>query len=310
MDRRAALASIVGLASACKRRSSSGDRLKLQLNWVPEPEFGGLYAARDGGHFRERGLEVEISGGAAGTPVLQLVATAQADFGVSAADDVVIARARGLDVVAVFATFQTSPLGIMVHRARGLSRIEDLASGTLAVELGLPFATWLTKKYALAGVTVVPYDGGIAKFLADPNHAQQCYVTSEPIAARRKGSDPQVFTAKSTGFDPYTNVLVTRGEIARAGGPRLEGFLAAVGAGWRSYLADPAPANETMAALNRAMDRATFDEAAAVQAPLVRGDLPEGSLGAMNEERFAALAEQLLSIGTIDRAPRARDCMR
>ena len=26
-----------------------GTKIKLVLNWVPEPEFGGFYAARDGG---------------------------------------------------------------------------------------------------------------------------------------------------------------------------------------------------------------------------------------------------------------------
>ena len=31
-------------------------RLRLQLNWVPEPEFGGFYAAQFDGLFRDAGL--------------------------------------------------------------------------------------------------------------------------------------------------------------------------------------------------------------------------------------------------------------
>ena len=70
----------------CKRGSSEGangsKRVRVQLNWVPEPEFGGIYAARESGAYARAGVEVEIASGAAGTPVLQIVGSGQADFGV------------------------------------------------------------------------------------------------------------------------------------------------------------------------------------------------------------------------------------
>src|SRR5690242_7995775 len=94
---------------------SVGTKLVLALNWVPEPEFGGFYAARETGAYRRQGFDVDIRGGGAGVPVVQMVATGRADFGTVGADELVTARARGADVVAVFATFQTSPQGIMVH---------------------------------------------------------------------------------------------------------------------------------------------------------------------------------------------------
>src|SRR4051794_35740882 len=139
---------------ACKTPRSEGaggkSKVKVQLNWVPEPEFGGIYAARSMGAYDKQNLEVEISAGGPSVPVLQVVASGQMDFGVVGADDVVLARARGVDVVAVFATFQHSPLGVMVHGARGIEKLEDLKSGTLAIEPGLPFAQWLKKKYTFA----------------------------------------------------------------------------------------------------------------------------------------------------------------
>src|SRR5512145_11013 len=49
-------------------------RVKLALDWVPEPEFGGFYAARESGAFARHGLEVEVLGGGAGAPVAQMVA--------------------------------------------------------------------------------------------------------------------------------------------------------------------------------------------------------------------------------------------
>lgn len=308
----ACLLALLAVAPACKKSAGEGGagpaKVKVQLNWVPEPEFGGLYAARDGGAYAKQGLEVEIASGAAGTPVIQIVASGQADFGVAGADDVLIARARGVDVVAVFATFQHSPLGVMVHEARGLQKLEDLKSGTLAIEPGLPFGAWIKKKYGFEGVTIVPYDGGVAKFLADAQYAQQCYVTSEPIAAKRKGKAPKVFAAKDTGFDPYTNVLITRGSNVKQKLPLVRAFLAATRDGWRAYLADPKPANATMAKQNPAMDGETFDEAAKTQVPLVEGELPKGELGTMTAARWDQLAAQLVELGTIPKAPAATDC--
>src|SRR5258706_16353205 len=118
---------LIALAAAlwvgCSRRSTAdppspdastlGTKVTLALNWVPEPEFGGFYAARESGAYRRQGFEVDIRGGGAGVPVIQMVATGRADFGTAGADEVITARARGADIVAVFATFQTSPQGIL-----------------------------------------------------------------------------------------------------------------------------------------------------------------------------------------------------
>lgn len=299
---------------ACKKGDPAGGagggggatKVKVQLNWVPEPEFGGIYAARDTGAYQRAGLDVEIGGGAAGTPVLQIVAGGQADFGVVGADDVVLARARGVDVVAVYASFQHNPLGIMVHASRGLTKLEDLKTGTLAIEPGLPFGQWVKKKYGFAGVTIAPYDGGVARFLADPTFAQQCYVTSEPVSARKKGAAPTVFGAQETGFDPYANVLIVRGDALKTKLPLVKAFVAATREGWKAYLADPKPADATMAKLNPAMDVATFDEVAKVQEPLVKGE--GGELGVMTAARFDTLGAQLVELGTIAKAPPSAEC--
>ncbi len=294
------------LAASCKRTPEGSNKVKVQLNWVAEPEFGGIYAARDTGAYPRAGLDVEIVAGGAGVPVIQLVATGKVDFAIAGADDVVIARARGIDVVAVFATFQSSPLGVMVHDSRGIGKLEDLASGTLAIEPGLPFGAWLKKKYAFKGVTLVPYDGGVAKFLADKEHAQQCYVTSEPIAVRKKGMTPKVIAARDTGFDPYAAVVVVRGALLKEKPALVKSFVAATAEGWRSYLADPKPANAAMGKLNPAMDPETFAAAAEAQRPLVAP--PGATLGTMSEERFRVLGAQLVEIGIIDKAPPAAEC--
>ncbi|MBV9947145.1 MAG: ABC transporter substrate-binding protein [Myxococcales bacterium] len=274
----------------------------LALDWLPEPEFGGFYAARATGAFADRGIDVEIRGGGAGVPVLQMVATGKVEFGIAGADEVLTARARGADVVPVFAVFQTSPQGIMVHAARGAKTLsEALSGGTLAIEPGLAYALYLKKKIGFDKVKVVPYDGGVARFVADKDFAQQCYATSEPLAARAKGSDPQVFLVADQGWNPYLGVVIARASLVREKPSLVRAFVLGARAGWASYLSDPGPANAVMAALNRAMAAETFAEAAAAQRRFIESDDTRRSgLGAMTRDRWETLAAQLVDLGLVD----------
>ena len=297
--------------SGCSKKSASSGAaaVVLALDWVPEPEFGGFYAARESGGFAQRGLTVEIRGGGAGVPVVQLVAGGQVQFGIAGADEVITARARGADVVPIFATFQTSPQGIMVHRSRGHQKLaEVLKSGTLAIEPGLPYAAFLKKKYGGFGATIVPYDGGVARFLVDPGFAQQCFVTAEPLAAKKRGGDPQVFLIADEGFNPYTGVVITRRSQRAEHPEQVQAFVEAVRAGWTDYLAAPAATNALMQKLNPSMDAETFAAAAAAQRPLTESDDTKAhGLGSMTRERWETLGRQLVELGIVDRAPPLAD---
>ena len=279
-------------------------KLALALNWKAEPEFGGLFEALRIGAFESRGIDVSITGGP-GAPVVQMVESGQVAFGVAAADEVVLARDRGTDIVAVFATYQTNPQGIMVHASRKLASLAELfaAGGTLAVEPGLPYVKWFQKHYDLSRMKIVPYGYSIAPFLLDPMLAQQVFVTAEPIQARRQGADPQVFLIADSGFDPYAAVYITSGKRLRSEPARVAALAAALRDGWRGYLEDPAPANMLMGAKNPEMDAETFRLAAAAQKPLVETEFTkQHGLGVMSLERWAELASQLRELGLVDHA--------
>src|SRR5206468_2318086 len=47
-------------------RARAADKIKLALNWVPEPEFGGIYSAKQSGAFDKHGLDVNIQPAGAG----------------------------------------------------------------------------------------------------------------------------------------------------------------------------------------------------------------------------------------------------
>ena len=304
---RITLAALLLLAGGCTEKPEDSTReglwkAGLQLNWAPEPEFGGYYTARDSAGFRAEGLEIDIRPGGPGVPGLQMVAAKQVEFGITSADSLLVARARGADLVAIFALYQTFPEGIMVHAERGLKSIGEVFNGgTLAMEPGTPYHRMLERRYGLKKVRAVPYSNNLGPFLHDPLFAQQCFITAEPIAARRAGATPQVLPISDIGYNPYGGVVFTRRELLAEHPERVAAFIRAVRAGWQAYLANPEPTNQIMHRLNPTMDSATFTEAAAIQKPLILGDShPPRPLGSMELNRWRTLAEQLRDLGLIE----------
>jgi len=296
MTRLLALTAVALALLSCAKPDD--EKLQIALNWKPEPEFGGIFEAERLGAFTKRDLAVERTGGP-GAPVVQMVASGQSRFGIASADEVVLARDRGSDIVAIFAIYQTSPVGLMTHAARGIDSLAALlvSPGTLAVEPGLPYVKFLEKRYGLGAQKVVPYGFSITPFLADPSFTQQVFVTSEPISARRAGAEPRVFLVAESGYDPYTAVVITQGEALRRDRAQIARFVEALREGWLGYLADPAPANALMAKLNPEMDAEAFALAADAQKELIA--VEGGHVGRMTAERWGKLAAQLQELELI-----------
>lgn len=296
-------------ANGC-HRDAAKDVVDITLDWKPEPEFGGFYQADLSGAFKSRGLDVHLKTAGAGAPTWQLVASGQTAFATTAADQVLIARAGGADVVAIFAVYQTFPMGVMTHKARKFNALADVFAndGTLAAEND----TWLKfllKKYEPVKVKVTGYSGGVAAFLAKPDFSQQCFVTSEPLIAQAQGGDPQTFLVADAGYNPYTTVLITSGKTLRDRPALVKSVVEAAREGWRHYLDDPSAANATMGKLNTEMDAATFAKAAAAQKPLIDTEPTKATaLGAMSADRWEKLGGQLVDLKVIEKAPPASEC--
>ncbi len=298
MSARILLATLALALAAC---AGEEPELALALNWKPEPEFGGIFEAERSGAFERRGLALTRTGGP-GAPVVQMVTARQVAFGIASADEVILARAQGSDVVAVFATYQTAPVGLMTHAARGVESLEALfaAGGRLAVEPGMPYVKWLERRYGFGALEVVPYSYSIGPFLTDPELTQQVFVTSEPIAARRAGVEPRVFLVADSGYDPYTAVVITHGRLLREAPATVDALVAGLREGWRAYLDDPGPSNALMSPQNPEMDDEAFRLAAQAQVPLI--ETQGAPLGSMRAERWAKLAEQLQQLGLLETA--------
>jgi len=272
----------------------------IALNWFPEAEHAGFYAAEAAGLYKAAGLEVKLLPGGPGAPVLQQVATGRVDFGVSNADEVLIARSQGVPVVAVLAPIQTSPRVVMVHRSSGITSLAGLKNLTLAIEPQAPWANFLKRKTPLTGVRFVPYGGSVAPFVADKGFAQQAYGISEPFVARQKGADPVSLYVSELGYNPYTSVLVVSEKTLREKPDLVRKVVQASQAGWDLYLKQPQAAEQVIHAANPQMDLPVLRFGYQELLKLCRNDDTQKSgVGAMTAVRWSGLAQQLEEMGVI-----------
>jgi NitT/TauT family transport system substrate-binding protein len=279
----------------------AAEPLVLALNWKPEPQFGGFYAAQTQGYYAQNKLDVKIIEGGSGTPTIQMLNAGKIDYALVSADEIAIAHARGAkNIVALFATYQTNPQGIMTHAARGFKTLDEVlhSDGTLLWQAGLPYAQYFKKKYAPLKVATAPYLGGIGNFQNDAKLSQQCFVTSEPLTAADAGLAVKTFLVADSGYNPYTAVLVTSRDRWQKNPDEVKRMVNAVRSGWDNYLQNAAPTNTAMQALNKAMSAQTFTQSAQAQIPLIK-TATTGKLGEMSLARWQTLVDQLVEIKAI-----------
>lgn len=279
----------------------------LQLNWTPEPEFGGFYAAAHDHLYEREGLNVSIKAGGAGIQTWKMVATGAVPYAIADAGEILRARTKDADLVALYAVYQTSPQALMVHKASGVTSLAEVfTSGKIkkvAMESGLPYVRFLQKKYGFDKVEVVQHGGNLTLFLNDPTMAQQCFAFSEPLSAKEKGVEVSAFSTAEAGFNPYLAVVITSGKYLADHRAEVEAFVRATRAGWKAYLDNAVPTNEYLKTQQATMTVPAMNAAADLQKPYVVGDEKTKYLGYMSEERWKALADQLKELGELDQVP-------
>jgi len=280
--------------AAAPRPSVPAEKVSLALNWFPEAEHGGYYAALVHGIYAEEGLDVTIIPGGPDVPVAPRVATGQVEFGVANADQVVFARAARANVVALMAPLQTSPRCIMVHDGTSYKSFADLNDMTLALGMQDAFAQFLKKNYPLRNVKIVPYPGSVATFLNDKSFGQQAYNISEPFLAAKGGAKPRVLMLSDAGWNPYTSVLLTADSLLGERRDMARRFVRASVRGWDKYMKEPTETNARINQLNGEMgvDILKFgvDE---MQAMVYTPETRDKGTGAMTPERWTTLIRQM-----------------
>ncbi len=104
-------------------------KVTVVLDWTPNTNHTGLYAAKDKGYFKEEGLDVEIiMPGEAGAD--QLTASGKADFGVSYQESITEARVQGVPLVSIAAVIQHNTSGFASPAEKNIKSPKDFEGKT------------------------------------------------------------------------------------------------------------------------------------------------------------------------------------
>jgi NitT/TauT family transport system substrate-binding protein len=122
-----AAAGVVALA-ACSSGSSSPEALtpiKLQLQWFPQAQFAGYFAAVDQGFYKDEGLDVTILPGGVDIVPATVVAGGNAEFGISWVPKMLASRESEADVQVIGQVFQRSGTLEVAFKDKNITKPED-----------------------------------------------------------------------------------------------------------------------------------------------------------------------------------------
>jgi NitT/TauT family transport system substrate-binding protein len=278
-------------------------KITLQADWYPQPEHGGFYTALVKGYYKDQGLDVTIQPGSQYTVPDQQVSVGAAQFGMGSSDRTLESVADGHPLVAVAATMQSDPQGIMVREDSPVHNFNDLHGRTVAVKPGSTWFQYLTRRFHLNDVREIPATMSVANFVNDPNYIQQAFATSEPFFARQAGIATRVMLTREAGYNPYRVTFTTR-DFLRQHPETVASFVRASIHGWREYLNDPSAAHALIAKLNPALspEWMNFSWQGLRDGHFVAGDDPTGAeLGRMTAARWATMYQQLVDLQVIEK---------
>jgi len=206
---RSALALLATLAAA-----GTSHHVTLLLDWTPNPDHVGFFYARDTGLFEKSGLDVSIRAPSDPTAALKLVAAGRTDFAVSYEQEVLIAVAKKLPVVAVAAVVP-HPLNSIMAIDPGIRSVRDLKGRSIGIT-GVP-ADYAALDSALAGaglqrsdvnVVSVGYNLLPALLAHKVDAVLGVYRNVEGVELQQRGLRPTIIPLDRAGIPTYDELVL------------------------------------------------------------------------------------------------------
>lgn len=272
-----ALTALVG----CQQESSSNREITVLLDWVPNTNHTGIYAALEEGYFVQEGLTVNIiqpsEGGTA-----DLIAAGQGEFGFSYQEQVTYARTaqRPLPVKAIAAVIQHNTSGFASPVDKGIltpkdfegkkyggwnSPMEEAMLKGLMAKNGADFS-----KLEMISVGTLDF------FTAVSNHVDftWIYYGWDGIAAEIKGLPLNFIKLQDVeiNLDSYTPVIIASEELLQEDPELAKAFLRAVTKGYEFAIEKPDQAVEHLLKHAPEIDREIAIESQRYLAKEYQGD--------------------------------------
>lgn len=272
------------------------------INFFAQSAQGGFWAANADAEYDRLNIEVVMRQGNPQISPVTMVASGQHDFNQQTSDTILLSRAQGIPLVALMTTFTDTPLGVMYHAENPLSDFSDLEGRIAYLGFTSNWYRYVVSKFGLEGkFEVRNYTGQLSLFLADKSVVTQCFITSEPLIARKQGFDVGYIRVADSGYNPYTNVLFTSERMIQEKPDVVQAVVTAGLRGWRSYTQDPAKYLPFIKEIRPDYDIELALESQKEEEKLYTGEpFDFDKFGTITMERMQTIHDQMREVGVLE----------
>lgn len=249
---------------AARAQSAALTPVSIALDWLPNTNHTGIYAAKQEGWYAAEGLDVTILPYAQGNSPDVQVAAGKADFGISFEESVTMARAAQQPIVSLAAILQRNTSALVTLASSDMQRPADL-QGKRYAGFGSPFeAPVINAVLACDGVTNPSFQTVTANlFGVDAVQAKQAdfvwiFLGWEGIAASRHGVQFNSMSPLDYCIpNYYTPVIVTNEGTIASSPDVVTRFMRATARGYTFAATNP---DDAAADLLAAVPAGTFPD--------------------------------------------------
>lgn len=214
--------------------------LTVQLDWKPTAQFAGILAAQQQGYYAAEGLAVTIRGDdGTGASSVQVVANHAGDaegwIGITEADQLMAADAKGARLKAFATMMQSTPFALLTLKGSGLTTMKSLRGKTIGLhDDGEKALDVLLQFNGMRRADVKPVTIGYEfdSLLTGKVAAMQGYTNDEVVRLEMEGHPLNVIPMSANGYVAYAEVLFAAAGFESGHAAELERFVRATGRGW------------------------------------------------------------------------------
>jgi len=250
--------------------------VELMLDYFPNADHAGIYAAQAGGDFEQAGLDVAIRQPPDPAAPIKQVAAGRVDLAISYEPEVLRARDQGLPVVSVAAIVQkplTSIISLPEAKIRGPADLEGKTVGTAGIDYQSAYLRTILLEAGVPPRTVKERNVGFsltpALLTGRVDAVLGAFWNYEGTELRLKGKRPRIIRMDQAGVPTYNElVLVANERTLDRDAETIRVFIGALSRGTRDLRQDPDQAIDGLLEANPDLDPELQRAAVKVTLPL------------------------------------------
>jgi putative hydroxymethylpyrimidine transport system substrate-binding protein len=241
---------------------SGSKRVELMLDYFPNADHAGIYAAEAGGHFEQAGLDVEIRQPPDPAAPIKQVAAGRVDLAISYTPEVLRARDQGLRVIAVGAMVREPLTSIISLPEAKIASPRDLRGktvGTAGIDYQSAYLRTILREAGVPADSVKERNVGFsltpALLTGRVDAVLGAFWNYEGTELRMRGKRPRIIRMNEAGVPGYDElVLVANEDALERDGDKIRAFIGALSRGTRDLRKEPDKAIEGLLEANPDLD--------------------------------------------------------